>query len=66
MKKSLEVKELEECTFSPAIVRKSSSQGKGGPVVIRGLGRHLELRELAKRKEEEQREVCTFSINIKN
>ena len=47
---------LFQCTFSPVINRRRSGSGKSGPVVVRGLGRHLELKGLAARKAEEQRE----------
>lgn len=58
-----EVEELRECTFRPAVapyVAYSSAQ----PVVVRGLGRHLELRHLSAKQKEEarQREKDAFSV----
>ena len=51
----MEYEELKDCTFTPSITRSRPATAKKGPVVVRGLGRYLELKELAKRKEEEQR-----------
>lgn len=58
-------RELKDCTFRPNVAIRTKREGKddGGcgverprrPVVVRGLGRYLELKELAKRKEEEKR-----------
>jgi len=55
--------ELLECTFTPEV-----NQGvapPGAPVVVRGLGRHMELQDLARRQREEQekREAETFITN---
>lgn len=48
-----EYKELQGCTFAPQI--SEAPPQEEGPVVVRGLGRYLELREMAKQREEEQR-----------
>lgn len=45
---------MRECTWTPKVNKRRPQSQK--PVVVRGLGRHLELREMAKRKEEEQQE----------
>lgn len=50
-----EYDELKECTFKPQIRSKPAKQQQG-PIIVRGLGRHLELKELAQKKEEEKRE----------
>ena len=55
VKKKKEYEELKECTFTPAI-RRAAPKSAAGPIVVRGLGRHLELKELAQRKAEEQAE----------
>ncbi|OWZ05033.1 hypothetical protein PHMEG_00022951 [Phytophthora megakarya] len=75
-----ELKDLEECTFQPNLDkprRKGKSGAKGSPspprnsdadekpVIVRGLGRFLELRELARKQQEEQkqREQKVFAPN---
>lgn len=59
-KREQEFAELRECTFTPAVnVPRSVPIGSshvGGRVVIRGLSRHLEKQEMAKRQIEELRE----------
>ncbi len=55
VKKKKEYEELKECTFTPAIKRTVPKQ-PSGPIVVRGLGRHLELKELAQRQSEEKAE----------
>ncbi|KDO34265.1 hypothetical protein SPRG_19088 [Saprolegnia parasitica CBS 223.65] len=54
----LEFEELQRCTFQPNINRKpiSASEAAARPVVVRGLSRFLELKQRAKRQEEELRE----------
>eukprot|EP00960_Hanusia_phi_P046362 757767-Hanusia_phi.AAC.6 len=44
-----EYEELKECTFTPQILRQPPKPSSA-PVLVRGLGRHLELRELAQRQ----------------
>jgi len=51
-----EYEELKECTFTPLVNNDPSSLQRDIPVVVNGLGRYMELRELAKRQVEEQRE----------
>ena len=44
-----------ECTFQPNVsISKKHVPERGGPVIVRGLGRHLELKEMAKKQEEER------------
>jgi hypothetical protein len=58
-----EYEELAPCTFAPSIAPSQASLAKlkeaaavdGGVVVVRGLGRHLELKELSRHLEEEKR-----------
>ncbi|RHY18566.1 hypothetical protein DYB25_011096 [Aphanomyces astaci] len=59
---SLEFQELQACTFAPAI-NKSTTKPSRGPVVVRGLGRFLELKQLAKRQvaERKEREAKVFT-----
>ncbi|GIL80181.1 hypothetical protein Vretimale_12978 [Volvox reticuliferus] len=45
-----EYEELKECTFTPAINR--TVPKPNGPIAVPGLGRHMELRELARKKRE--------------
>lgn len=50
-----EFNELKECTFQPNVsISKKHVPERGGPVIVRGLGRHLELKEMAKKQEEER------------
>ncbi|PNW79558.1 hypothetical protein CHLRE_08g358567v5 [Chlamydomonas reinhardtii] len=46
-----EYEELKECTFAPAINRQGPPPA-AGPVAVPGLGRHMELKEMARRKRE--------------
>mmetsp|Transcript_7079 Transcript_7079/g.19990 ORF Transcript_7079/g.19990 Transcript_7079/m.19990 type:complete len:160 (-) Transcript_7079:34-513(-) len=59
-----ESQELRHCTFTPEVNR-GVPPAKTGPVVVRGLGRHLEMQELARRRKEDQakREAQTFLTN---
>lgn len=54
MREEQEVSEMQRCTFvpqtNPAILRAQ------GPVLVRGLGRHLELKDVAQQREQERRE----------
>ncbi|KAG2424445.1 hypothetical protein HXX76_014498 [Chlamydomonas incerta] len=43
--------ELKECTFTPAINRQGPPRA-AGPVAVPGLGRHMELKDMARRKRE--------------
>lgn len=45
--------EIKDCTFAPELNTHVPNSAKG-PVVVRGLGRFLELKELSKRLEEEK------------
>lgn len=51
---------LKECTFAPKMheskTEKGSSQEERSPVVVRGLGRYMELKDMAKRQAEAQRQ----------
>ena len=58
-RKRREAAELEKCTFKPSVKAKSPAAIKAeasGPVVVRGLGRYMELKDLAKRKVEAQKQ----------
>lgn len=63
-----EIEELRDCTFQPSIEHSLSSLDRQrrdtSPVVIRGLGRHLELRHLSAKQREDalQREKEVFSV----
>lgn len=58
--------ELEQCTFKPK-TNPNIMDNNEGIVVVRGLGRHLELQELKKKQAEEKklREAEVFGINHK-
>lgn len=55
------------CTFKPQILDKEPATSKEQVVVVRGLSRHLELKELQKKKEEDKRlrEAEVFGLNHK-
>ena len=61
-----ELRELEQCTFKPAVIPYGGDQAgrDGKPVVIPGLDRHLELKEMTKKKkdDEKRREDDVFSV----
>ncbi len=44
---------MQDCTFKPQVLEKEPSTSKNEIVVVKGLGRHLELMELQKKKIEE-------------
>jgi len=50
MRREQEFNELQECTFAPSVNENIPKQPTG-PVVVRGLGRYLELQELAKQQQ---------------
>ncbi|KAJ4453710.1 hypothetical protein PAPYR_11747 [Paratrimastix pyriformis] len=47
--------QLQNCTFAPEITHRTPKQPTG-PILVRGLGRHLELQDAARRRQAEQRE----------
>ena len=57
---------MKYCTFQPQVNDKIL-EGKEDVVIVRGLGRHLELREMQKKKvdEKKEREEKVFGINKK-
>lgn len=55
--------ELKECTFTPQLCQ--PVPGPKGPVVVRGLGRHMELKEMA-RKQQEAKEKVEEKVFFKN
>lgn len=61
-----EMQELEECTFKPDVHPVPPKEKE--PVVIKGLGRHLELQDLAKqmRKDQEEWERKVFFTHVSN
>lgn len=54
-KSAKEVEEMQACTFAPKTLRGKVPPGPAGPVVIQGLGRHLETKDAARRMRESQR-----------
>ena len=65
-RRGAQVDEMSGCTFHPATNRGVVVEA-AGPVVVRGLGRYLELKELAKRQEEERaaREEKAFATKVR-
>ncbi|GIL54738.1 hypothetical protein Vafri_10453 [Volvox africanus] len=61
-----EYEELKECTFTPAINR--TVPKPNGPIAVPGLGRHMELKELArkKREAEEARKAEVWNLRPKS
>ena len=65
-RRAKEAAEMAECTFKPLtndFIKDNSEE----VVIVKGLGRHLELQELKKRKDEERklREAEVFGVNHK-
>ena len=58
---------MKDCTFKPILLNNVPATQKEEVVVVRGLGRHLELKELQKKKEEEKklREAEVFGLGHK-
>ena len=61
-----EMKELDECTLQPK-TNPCIQDNNQEVVIVKGLGRHLELQELKKKQTEEKRlrEAEVFGINHK-
>lgn len=61
-RRALEYEQLKGCTFEPEVTRKPRAQQ--GPVVVRGLGRYLELKEMQRRLDAEraEREANAFKV----
>ena len=64
-----EIEEMKECTFQPSVANYPTGGPRGAnhnaaPVLVRGLGRHLELKflSLKQREEAERREKEVFSV----
>jgi hypothetical protein len=63
VKRLVDVEQLKECTFQPETAASARSHAKlkdavaadGGVVVVRGLGRYLELKELQRKLDDEKR-----------
>ena len=60
-----ELIELKDCTFSPDIIGlEYKYRLSDEPVIVRGLGRHLELRDMSKRMKDDsiRREQDVFRV----
>jgi len=59
-------KEIKNCTFQPQVNK--SQRKSGGPVLINGLGRHLQRVERAKQQKDEQerREQEAFKVKVQD
>jgi hypothetical protein len=66
LKKQKEYDELRDCVFKPKV--KDRTPQFTGPVVVSGLSRHMELRAMARKQEEErrEREDKAFLVNVKH
>jgi hypothetical protein len=66
LKRQKEYDELKDCVFKPNV--KDKSPLITGPVVVNGLSRHMELKAMARRQEEElrEREEKAFLVNVKH
>ena len=53
-RQEVEYESMKECTFAPDVAGAKVPK-QTGPVVVRGLGRYLELKDLAKRLEKEKK-----------
>eukprot|EP00741_Cyanophora_paradoxa_P003255 tig00000691_g3163.t1 len=64
-RRAMEYDELRVCTFTPEI-RRERPASPAGPIVVRGLARHMELRDHARRLAEEkaEREAKAFLVNL--
>jgi hypothetical protein len=62
-RQEVEYESMKECTFAPDVAGAKVPK-QTGPVVVRGLGRYLELKDLAKRLETEKkhREAKAFLV----
>lgn len=62
-RQEVEYESMKECTFAPDVAGAKVPK-QTGPVVVRGLGRYLELKDLAKRleKEKKHREAKAFLV----
>ncbi len=62
-RQEVEYEAMKECTFAPDVAGARVPK-QSGPVVVRGLGRYLELKDLAKRLEDEKqsREKKAFLV----
>jgi len=63
-KREKQKKEIEGCTFTPWVNPDMPKQTEG-PVVVRGLDRFLELKDLAKKLEDEKREREENAFKVK-
>lgn len=60
-----EVDELKECTFQPQINRENKSKSNQ-PVVVRGIGRHFELKNLLRQQKELAAKRQEEAFKVKN
>lgn len=60
-----EIEELHECTFQPKVNTTVPDHNKK-PIIVRGLGRHLELRNLLNKQKELEKERKENAFRVKN
>ena len=56
--------QVKECTFTPDVL--SGPALPAGPVIVKGMGRHLELKGLARQQQQEleERERRAFKLQV--
>lgn len=64
IRKEVETEKMRDCTFRP-VVKKNLPNEQDGPIIVRGLDRFLELKDLKRKQEEElkEREEKLFRLN---
>lgn len=60
-----EIDELQECSFQPKIYRKPAGKSTK-PVVVAGVGRHLELKYMKQKQDELAKERAENAFRVKN
>jgi hypothetical protein len=64
IRRKVEADKMKDCTFAPETVKQTPSTAEDKPLIVRGLGRYMELKQMAKRQSEaqKQREQKAFLI----
>lgn len=57
MRRQVEADTMKDCTFAPQIAKEATpSTADDKPLIVRGLGRYMELKQMAKRQAEAQKQ----------
>ena len=64
IRRKVEADKMKDCTFAPETGKQTPSTAEDKPLIVRGLGRYMELKQMAKRQSEaqKQREQKAFLI----